>query len=444
MMLTEFENLTGQMVDLIWGLPLVVALCFSGIFLTFYLNFPQIRYFKKAIGIIFSSKDDQSSGEISHFQAFCAALSATIGLGNIAGVAIAISIGGPGAVFWLWVAGFFGMATKFTEVTLALIYREKSESGHFHGGPMFTIKNGLHKSFKPLAGLYAFFIILSSLGSGNMFQSNQMAQILQSSLNVPLWISGLVLAILTGLILIGGIKRIGKVAETLVPAMVGIFLVACTSILLMNLSLIPSLIWQIFHDAFNGTAAMGGFAGVAFKQVLITGIKRASFVNEAGMGTAAMAHSAARSTPAQEGLVAMLEPFVDTIVVCTLTSLALLITNAWTQPNIYGADMTAWAFASQLGSTGRGIVVLTVILFAFSTIISCAYYGEQGTTYLWGENSIKYFRLLTVVFVFLGAITELNIVINLSDATYGLLAIPNLIATFILMKKAKQELGSVS
>jgi alanine or glycine:cation symporter, AGCS family len=434
-MLDLVEKLSGSFVDIVWGLPLVLALCLSGLFFTFYFNFPQIRFFKHAIDIV-SGKFDKPGdhGEISHFQALCAALSATVGLGNIAGVAIAISLGGPGAVFWLWVAGLIGMATKFTEVTLALVYREQSPSGQVHGGPMFTIKNGLSKRFYPLAWAYALFVVLSSFGAGNMFQSNQMAQILESSLNVSPWVSGLIFSLLGGVVLVGGIKRIGKVAEKLVPFMVAIYVLGAIGIVLFNYQNIFSIFAMIFHGAFSAT---GAFAGVAVKEVVIMGIRRATFSNEAGMGSAAMAHSAARSTPAQEGIVALLEPFIDTILICTITALALLSTSAWSQAGIAGSEMTAWAFESVYGVFGRGIVTLTVTLFAFSTIISWSYYGEQGVTFIFGESYIKFYRLIFIGFIFLGAIAKLKLVLNISDSVYGLLAIPNLIGTFLLIKKVK-------
>jgi AGCS family alanine or glycine:cation symporter len=441
-MLAQLEAFTGSIVGMIWGLPLVFALCFSGIFFTIYFGFPQFRYFKHAIQIVSGKleKKEAAAGEISHFQALCTALSATVGLGNISGVAIAVALGGPGAVFWLWVAGFIGMATKFTEVTLSLRYREVSHGGHVHGGPMFTIKNGLSKKFYPLAWVYAFFVILSSFGAGNMFQSNQMAQILESSLKLPTWVSGLLFGALACLVLIGGIKRIGKVTEKLVPFMVGIYVVGALGIVLANYTNILAIITSIFDGAFNGTAAVGGFAGVAFKEVVIMGIRRASFSNEAGMGSAAMAHSAAKSAPAQEGIVALLEPFIDTIVICSITALALLSTGAWTQSGIEGSEMTAWAFQSVYGPLGRGIVTLTVTLFAFSTIISWSYYGEQGVTFIFGEKYIPYYRYVFIVFIFLGAIAQLSVVLNVSDAVYGLLAIPNLIGTYLLLGKAKESL----
>lgn len=441
-MLERLESVTSSFVEIVWGLPLVYSLCFSGIFFTVYFGFPQLRYFKHAILIVCGKikNEKHGQGEISHFQALCTALSATVGLGNIAGVAIAISLGGPGAVFWLWVAGFLGMATKFTEVTLALRYREKSASGQVHGGPMYTIKNGLSKKFYPMGWCYAFFVILSSFGAGNMFQSNQMAQILNTSLRIPTWATGIVFAFLASLVLVGGIKRIGKLTEKLVPFMVGVYLLGALGIIFYNYQNVLNVFSQIFEGAFFGTAAVGGFAGVVVKEVVIMGIRRASFSNEAGMGSAAMAHSAAKSAPAQEGIVALLEPFIDTVVICSITAFALLVTGAWSQSGIEGSEMTAWAFESVYGVFGRGIVTLTVTLFAFSTIVSWSYYGEQGVTFIFGEKYIPYYRYIFVGFIFIGAIAQLGLVLNISDAVYGLLAIPNLIGTYLLLSKAKESL----
>ncbi len=443
-MLETIEQLTGQFVGLVWGVPLVLALVGSGVLFTIYFGFPQLRFFKHAIDIVFGKYDKpEDKGEISHFQALTAALSATVGLGNIAGVAIAIAAGGPGAVFWLWVAGFIGMCTKFTEVTLSLKYRTITEKGTVHGGPMFVLKNAFtHPFFKGLAWIYALFVVLSSFGAGNMFQSNQMASILESTVGVPTWISGLVFCFFAFLILIGGIQRIGKVTEKMVPLMVGVYLFGAIVILISRFEVIPSMFAQILADAFTGTAATGAFAGVAVKEVIIMGIRRATFSNEAGMGSAAMAHSAAKSTPIQEGIVALLEPFVDTIVVCSITALALLATGVWSTGSATGSELTAQAFEVVMGPAGRWIVTSTVTLFAFSTIISWSYYGEQGVTFLFGEKYIPAYRYLFIVFIFVGAIAQLSIVLNISDAVYGMLAIPNLIACYLLLPKVKQELST--
>jgi AGCS family alanine or glycine:cation symporter len=445
-MIQRIEQWTGDFVGIVWGIPLVVLLVGSGVFFTFYFGFPQVKFFKHAWDVAFGKYDKpEDKGEISHFQALCAALSATVGLGNIAGVAVAISLGGPGAVFWLWVAGFIGMCTKFTEVTLALNYRDFSAKGTVHGGPMFVIKNALSKNFYPVAWFYAFFVILSSFGAGNMFQANQMAAVIQTSAGIPPWASGLAFCFGAYLILIGGIKRIGQVTEKMVPAMVGLYLFGAIWILVARFGEIPNMFVQIFSGAFAGTAAVGGFAGAAFKDVIIMGIRRATFSNEAGMGSAAMAHSAAKSTPIQEGIVALLEPFIDTIVVCTITAVALLLSGAWSMEGVQaGSEMTAYAFESVIGPAGRWIVTATVTLFAFSTLISWSYYGEQGVTFLFGEKWLPTYRYVFVAFIFVGAVAKLTIVLNLSDAVYGLLALPNIMACYILLPKVKQQLVEYS
>lgn len=439
-MLAQLEIWTESLVSIVWGLPLVISLCFSGLFFTCYFGFPQFKFFKDAILIISGKFDkNETKGEISHFQALCAALSATVGLGNIAGVAVAVSLGGPGAVFWLWVAGFLGMATKFTEVTLALNFREVTADGKVHGGPMYTMKHGLNK-LKPMGYVYSVFIVLSSFGIGNMFQSNQMASLLFTSVQIPTWISGAVLAVMAGLILIGGIKRIGRVTEKLVPFMIGLYILGALGILIYNYQHIPSMFALIFEGAFAGTAAVGGFAGAAFKQVVIMGMRRATFSNEAGMGSAAIAHSAAKSTPAEEGIVALLEPFIDTVVICTITGLVVLSTGAWTQAGIAGSEMTAWAFESVYGVWGRGIVTVTVMLFAFSTVVSWSYYGEQGVVFLFGEKYVPVYRYVFIFFIFVGAVIQLKLVMNISDSVNGLLAVPNLIATYLLLHVVKKSI----
>lgn len=442
-MLATIESLTGQFVGMVWGVPLVLLLVGSGVLFTIYFGFPQLLFFKHAVQIVSGKySDPNSKGEISSFQALCSALSATVGLGNIAGVAVAISLGGPGAVFWLWVAGFIGMCTKFTEVTLSLKYRDVTDKGTVHGGPMFVIKNALSKKFYPVAWIYAFFVVLSSFGAGNMFQSNQMAAVLKTSAGVPEWASGLVFCIGAALILVGGIKRIGQVTEKMVPAMVGVYLFGAIFIIVARFANIPDMFAQIFSGAFVGTAAVGGFAGAAFKDVIIMGIRRATFSNEAGMGSAAMAHSAAKTTPIQEGIVALLEPFIDTIVVCTITAIALLLTGAWSATGVAaGSEMTAYAFETVMGPSGRWIVTLTVTLFAFSTLISWSYYGEQGITFIFGEKFIPAYRYVFIVFIFIGAIAQLNIVLNVSDAVYGLLALPNMMACYLLLPKVKEALN---
>jgi AGCS family alanine or glycine:cation symporter len=442
-LMEQIEQWASAFSGFVWGIPLVILLFGAGLLFTVYFAFPQFRLSKKAFDIIAGKHDDPNEkGEISHFQALCAALSATIGLGNIAGVAVAISAGGPGAVFWMWVAGFLGMATKFTSISLALTYREECpETGNVYGGTMFTIKNALGKKYYPLAVIYAIFTIFAAFGAGNMFQSNQIASMVESSLGISKYISGGLFALLAGLVLVGGIKRIGNIASKLVPSMLVIYLVGSVGLLIYNYAIIPSVFLQIFTDAFTGTAAVGGFAGVAFKEVVMHGVRRAVFSNEAGLGTASMAHSAAKSHPIQEGIVGMIEPFVDTILVCTLTALVILVTGAWTSSSgVQGVELTSAAFMTLYGSFGKYMLTLVVIMFAFSTIISWSYYGETGVVFLFGGKGINAYRYVFVAVVFLGAVLKLSTVINLADAFYGLIAIPNLLANVFLTKKLKGKL----
>ena len=439
----------GYGADFLGGVPLlVVALLLAGLFFTLYYRLPQFRHFKHAIDVTAGKYDKpEDKGEISHFQALCAALSATIGLGNIAGVAVAIAAGGPGAVFWMWLAALVGAATKFTSISLSLMYREvTTEDGEtvVHGGPMYTIKQGLGKVFAPLAFVYALFTILSAFGAGNMFQSQSVASLLDANGGVPTWVTGIIFAALTAAVILGGIKRIGNVAGKLVPTMVVLYFGAAVVIVLMNIGSVPELLWKIVHDAFTGTAAVGGFAGVGIQTVIAQGIRRAVFSNEAGMGTAAMAHSAAKSKPIQEGIVGLLGPYIDTIVVCTVTALVLLITGEWMNAggDNVGSVLTSTAFSSVLGTIGGWIVTLTVIFFAFSTIISWSYYGEKGVTYLFGngKKGIMVYRIIFVAFVFVGAVSKLTPVLNFSDAVFGLLAIPNLICNVLLSSELKKSL----
>lgn len=455
-LMQDLEQITGQFVGTVWGLPLVFMLVGAGVLFTVYFRFPQFTLLKHAIDIVRGKYDNpEDEGEISHFQALTTALSATVGLGNIAGVAVAVAAGGPGAVFWLWVAGFIGMTTKFTEVTLALSYREKLSSGEVHGGPMYVLKNafrenlighlpeskGLAKFFGAMAWLYSLFVILSSFGAGNMFQSNQMASIINKSTGTPEWISGIVFAVLAFAVLVGGIKRIANVTEKLVPLMVVFYVGGAFTVVISNFTEIPAMFGMIFNDAFSGTAATGAFAGVVVKEVIIQGIRRATFSSEAGMGSAAMAHSAAKSTPIQEGIVSLLEPLIDTIIVCTITALAILSSGVWKTSEASGVDLTAEAFMTAMGPFGAWVVTITVTMFAFSTLISWSYYGEQGINYIFGEKGINPYRIIFCIFVFLGTIMNLPVVLNISDGVYGLLALPNILACLFLMPVIKNILN---
>lgn len=394
-------------------------------------------------------------GEVSHFQALTAALSATVGLGNIAGVAVALSIGGPGATFWMIVAGLIGMASKFTECTLGVRYREIDENGRVYGGPMYYLKKGLRDAGaaglgKVLAVLFAIMCIGGSFGGGNMFQSNQAFAMLESYTGgetSPLhgygWLFGLVMAVLVGIVIIGGIKKIASVTDKIVPFMVAIYVAAALIILGMNAGQIPRAFGEIFNGAFTGAGIAGGIFGV-----LIQGFRRAAFSNEAGIGSASIAHSAVKTKyPASEGLVALLEPFIDTVVVCTMTALVLIITNGDGSIMTYGVEVTqgvevtSAAFESAIGFFPF-ILTIAVILFAFSTMISWSYYGYQAWTFLFGRGKgVEYmYKGLFCLFVIVGAASQLGSVINFSDAMIFAMLVPNMIGLFILAPRAKEEL----
>lgn len=426
----------GNIVGMVWGMPLVILLVGSGILLTLTLGFPQIRLFGHAIRVVLGHYDDPDDpGEISHFQALCTALSATVGLGNIAGVAVAIKAGGPGAVFWMVVVGLIGMSTKFTEVTLALMYRRIDKDGHTHGGPMYYIEMGLGKRLKPLAIFFAFACVWASFGAANMFQTNQVANILNGHFEVSKWLTGAVLAIMTAVVIIGGIKRIGSVTSKLVPFMGGIYVLGALTVIFTNISEVPSVLYMIVHDAFNGTAAAGGFAGAAVSQVLIQGVRRACFSNEAGLGSAPIAHSAASTKePVREGVVALLEPFVDTVIICTMTAIVILISGQWTS-DLNGVELTAAAFDTAIPGFGSYFIPFAVFLFAYSTLLSWYFYGETSVDYLIGKKGVLPYKVLYCVLAFLGALWALGPILNFSDIMLALMVVPNMTAIVLLFPK---------
>ena len=436
----SFENLLSELVGLVWGLPLVIVLVVTGLALSALLGGIQFRGFRHAIQVIRGKYEDPDDpGEITHFQALTTALSATVGLGNIAGVAMAIHLGGPGAVFWMILTGFVGMATKFSECSLAVMYRTVDSSGRVRGGPMHYIVKGLGAKWRPLAIFFSFACIFSTLGSGNMFQSNQVASILSQNFSIPTYVTGLLMAIATAAVIVGGIKRIGTVTSKLVPIMGVLYVLGALVVVISNASAIPSLFYQIIHDAFNGTAAVGGFSGIAFKTVLIQGVRRACFSNEAGLGSAPIAHAAVSTKePIREGIVALLEPFIDTVVICTMTALVILISGSWTQ-GANGVELTAMAFDTVIPGFGRYFIPIAVLLFAYSTLLSWSYYGEQAFDFIFqGQKKlIYYYKILFCVMTFMGAIWKINPILDFSDLMLGLMVIPNLIAVWLLFPKLK-------
>ena len=434
------EDFLGELAGMVWGLPLVFLLVGMGIFFTFSLGFVQFRAFKHALAVVAGKFDDPDDpGEISHFQALSTALSATVGLGNIAGVAVAIKLGGPGATFWMILVGVLGMATKFSECSLALMFRRVDERGVVRGGPMYYIEMGLGKSWKPLAMFFAFAVVCGSFGAANMFQTNQVASILESNFGVNKLATGLVLAVLTGIVIIGGIKRIGQVTSKLVPIMGGLYVLGALVVIFSNMSEVPSLFALIMKSAFSGTAAVGGFAGVVVAEVMKQGVRRACFSNEAGLGSAPIAHAAAcTNEPVREGVVAILGPFIDTVLICTMTALVILLSGAW-QGDATGVVLTAQAFDSAIPGFGAYFVPIAVALFAYSTLLSWSYYGEQAMSYLFGEDSILAYKIVFCALAVVGAVWTIGPVLAFSDIMLGLMAVPNFIALAFLFPKLKKE-----
>lgn len=380
---------------------------------------------------LFKGRKSSGEGEISPFNALMTALSSTVGMGNIAGVATAVGIGGPGALFWMWCTALVGLATKYAEAVLAVNFRETDKLGNKVGGPMYYIKNGLGAQWKWLGGMFALFGALAGFGLANTVQSNAVSQVLEGDFNVPTLVSGLVMSGLVAIVLIGGIKRIADVASKLVPLMTIIYIGSTLTILFMNAAELPAAVVLIVDSAFNGTAATGGFAGAAVMLALRMGVARGIFSNEAGLGSAPIAHAAAATnSPVRQGTIAMLGTFIDTLVICTMTGLVLVVTGVWSgEPQ--GAAMTLSAFKAQL-PFGEVILSVCIVLFAFSTMLGWSYYGERCAEFLAGPRIILPFRVLWVIGIFVGTQMSLDLVWKMSDALNGLMAIPNLIALVLL------------
>jgi len=424
-----------QLSGLIWGAPLVILLLGIGAYLTYLLKGVQFRAFFHAFRLVFH-KELGSEGDISHFAALMTALAATVGIGNIVGVATAISLGGPGAVFWMWMTGLVGMATKYSEILLAQKYRQKGTHG-MRGGPMYYLRDGAN--MPRLAVIFAIFAVIASFGIGNMTQANATAAILSSKFGVDTLVSGIVMMTLTALVILGGIKSIGRFTSFLVPFMIVIYVGAALIVLAINIDKLPSAFMMIIDGAFNGTAATGGFLGASIVAAMRYGSARGFFSNESGLGSAPIAAAAARTKdPVKQALVGMTQTFIDTLVVCTMTALIILTAPAWTQ-GVSATELTTVSFANTLGNAGVVIVAVATALFAYSTLIGWSYYGERSIEFLLGEKSIKPYRVIFVVFVLIGSMSTLEAVWNFSDVANGLMAIPNLIALFVLSKVVKDE-----
>jgi len=438
------ETAMATFANTVWGTPLLVLILGGGLFFTIYSRFVPFRFIRHAIDIVRGKYDESDDpGQINHFQALSSALASTVGMGNISGVAIAISMGGPGAVFWMWVSAIVGSATKFFTCSLAIMYRGKDDLGETQGGPMYVIHEGMGKPFRFLA---VFFSVAGLFGCLALFQVNQLTQIVRDEIFLPNgifttnvifgnFVFGTIVALLVASVIFGGIRRIGYVASKMVPAMVGLYLFAGILVIFQHFWEIPSIFWLIIKDAFTGDAVMGGAVGT----VIVTGVRRAAFSNEAGIGTEAMAHGAAKtSEPIREGLVAMLGPFIDTIVVCTITALVILSTGVWQNSEANGVTLTSQAFSQALPGVGSLILIVSVIVFSISTMIGYSYYGAKCTSYLFGTKWKKYYRIFYTITLIIGAVISIDAVINFLDGMFALMAIPTIVSSVILAPKVMQ------
>lgn len=421
----------------VWGWPLMILLVGTGLWLTFSLRALQFSHLIHAFGLIVrKTPDKKAQGDISNFQALMVALSATVGTGNIAGVATAIYIGGPGALFWMWMTGLVGMATKYAEAVLAVKYRVQNENGTFSGGPMYYISRGL--GWKWLATLFAFFASIATFGIGSMVQSNSVADALNHSFSIAPGITGIVLMGLTAAVIIGGVRSIGRVTALLVPVMIALYVLGALAVLIMHITEIPGVLAMVVSSAFEPVAATGGFAGATVMMAIRLGVARGLFSNESGLGSAPIAAAAARtSQPVVQALISMTQTFIDTLVVCSMTGLVILVTGVWTSGK-NGAPLTSYAFETGLpGELGGLIVTIGIILFAYSTILGWSYYGEKAIEYLLGSKAIVPYRWAFIISVGLGSSMKLDLVWVLSDIFNALMAFPNLIG--LIMPDARGQ-----
>ena len=429
--LENFSALLNTINSYVWGAPTLVLLVGTGLWLTLVLRGLQFSQLFHSLHLAFIKRKEKTDeeGDISHFQALMTALSATVGTGNIAGVATAIAAGGPGAMFWMWVTGFVGMATKYAEAVLAVHYREKDENGNMCGGPMYYIKNGL--GWKWMGVLFAVFASVAAFGIGNMVQSNSVAEAVKATFSVPTWATGLVIMAFTALVILGGIKSIGRVTSVLVPVMIVFYVAGALVILVMFMDKLPEAFALIFRQAFTPTAASGGFLGSSVMLAARMGIARGVFSNESGLGSAPIAAAAAKTKhPVTQALVSMTQTFIDTIIVCSMTGLVLIVTGVWNSGKT-GAELTTMAFQSAIPG-GAMIVTLGIIIFAYSTILGWCYYGEKSMEFLFGEKAVLPYRLVFVAFIIIGATMKLDMAWTLADIFNGLMALPNLVALLLL------------
>lgn len=433
------ENISETIInisDWIWGTPVLLLLLGGGFYFLVYSRLVPLRYFGHALQILTGKYDNPDEpGQLRHYQALSTALAGTIGMGNVSGVAVAITMGGPGAIFWMWVSALLGVSTKFFTCTLAVMFRGKDSAGEIQGGPMYFITEGLGKNWRPLA---IFFSIVGMVGVSPLFQANQLTQMIEDVIllpnNVPVsfqssLIIGLIIAAIVGLVVLGGIKRIGSVTGSVVPVMVVIYTITVLYVIFSNSSEIIPAFKTILNDAFTGNAVLGGSVGA----VIITGVRRAAFSNEAGLGTAPMAHGAAKtSEPVREGLVAMLGPVIDTIIVCTMTALAIIITNTWLESSADGITLTAHAFDAAIPVAGKYILAICVIFFSMSTMFAFPYYGVKCLGFVAGAKYQHFYNYIFVIIVVFGAVSNLRTIIGLIDIAFALMAFPTVISAILL------------
>jgi len=443
-MIEKIDNILAAFAEIMWGTPLLVLLFGGGIFFTLFCRFIPFRYIRHGLNILLGKYDDPSDpGQVNHFQALSSALASTVGMGNISGVAVAIHMGGPGALFWMWMSAIVGMATKFFTCTLAILYRGMDENGEVQGGPMYVIKEGLPKSLHFLAYLFA---VAGLFGCFALFQANQLTQIIQDQVFVPFGLFsynpmmgqlmiGILLAGVISLVIFGGIRRIGQLAARLVPAMVLLYMICGFFILMGNITNLDDIFLLIINDAFTGHAVAGGTLGT----VMITGIRRAAFSNEAGIGTESMAHGAAiTNEPVREGLVAMLGPMIDTLVVCSITGFAILSTGVWMDSNLNGISMTSAAFKAGLPFMGETMLLIIVCVFSITTIIGYSYYGSKCIAFLFGNKWKQPYRVVYTLSLIPAAVISIDMVINYVDGMFAVMGIPTMISTIILAPKVME------
>jgi AGCS family alanine or glycine:cation symporter len=429
---SAFEELIKGLNGIVWGPPMLVLILGTGFFLMIGLRLMPLLRLGFGFRALWAGRTAQGQGDITPFNALMTALSATVGTGNIAGVATAIAIGGPGALFWMWMTALVGMATKYAETVLAMRYREVDEAGNHLGGPMYYIKHGMGPRWLWMAAAFALFGLLAGFGIGNTVQANSVADAVEASFGAPDWVTGLVMAALAGLVLIGGIRRIGEVAGKLVPFMAFSYVGGGLIVLGMSLDQIPSALSLIIHSAFTGTAAGGGFAGATVWLAIQFGVARGIFSNEAGLGSAPIAHAAAKSDdPVAQGTLAMIGTFIDTLVICTITGLVIVVSGEWVSGQS-GAALSSLAFEHGLPGYGAHLVAFGLILFAYTTILGWSVYSERCAEYLFGLRAVRPFRVAWVLAIPIGAIAELEFIWLVADTLNALMALPNLVALLVL------------